>query len=102
MKQPLSAAALVLASQLVFAQPPVTAPAAASGDCEARAFSKEGKPLAGAAKAAFIKKCAADAGKSAAAQDCAAKAVSKEGKPLAGAAREAFIKKCEKDAPAQK
>jgi hypothetical protein len=30
---------------------------AAAGDCEAKAVSKDGKPLAGAAKAAFIKKC---------------------------------------------
>ena len=32
---------------------------AAPVDCEAQAVSKDGKPLAGAAKAAFIKKCEA-------------------------------------------
>jgi len=34
---------------------------AASADCEAKAVSKDGKPLAGAAKAASIKKCEKDA-----------------------------------------
>ena len=59
--------------------------------CEAKAVSKEGKPLYGAAKDASIKKCmnaAADSG-------CEAKAVSKDGKPLYGAAKDASIKKCE-------
>lgn len=98
MKKLLATAILVLASHLVFAQPP----AAAASDCEARALSKDGKPLAGAAKASFMKKCEADATKpTAAASACAEKAVSKEGKPLAGAAKAAFIKKCEKDAQAK-
>jgi hypothetical protein len=35
--------------------------AAAPGSCEAKAISKDGKPLHGAAKAAFIKKCEKDA-----------------------------------------
>ncbi len=69
----------------------------AEASCESRAVSKEGKPLAGAAKAAFMKKCEKEAGASAA-SSCAAKAVSKEGKPLAGAAKAAFMKKCEKEA----
>ncbi len=30
---------------------------AADSGCEAKAVSKEGKPLAGAAKSAFMKKC---------------------------------------------
>ncbi|MBA3033787.1 MAG: hypothetical protein KKF85_07240 [Gammaproteobacteria bacterium] len=97
MKYLLSTAALLVASQLAFAQ----APAAASmaNDCAARAISKDGKPLAGAAKTAFVKKCAGEAGKPAAAPGgCEAKAVSKDGKPLHGAAKAAFIKKCEKDA----
>jgi hypothetical protein len=68
---------------------------AANADCEAKAVSKDGKPLAGAAKTSFIKKCEADAG---AASSCEAKAVSKDGKPLAGAAKTSFIKKCEADA----
>lgn len=70
-------------------------PAAAS-DCEAKAVSKEGKPLAGAAKAAFLKKCQAD-NPAPAASGCAEKAVGKNGKPLAGAAKTAFMKKCEAD-----
>ncbi|MDO8959384.1 MAG: hypothetical protein Q7U85_06600 [Rhodocyclaceae bacterium] len=86
MKYLLSTAVLLVASQLAFAQ----APAAAS-DCEARAVSKAGKPLTGAAKTAFMKKCTG-----AAPTACEAKAVSKEGKPLTGAAKTAFIKKCEK------
>ena len=67
----------------------------AASDCEAKAVSKDGKPLAGAAKTSFIKKCEADAG---AASSCEAKAVSKDGKPLAGAAKDSFVKKCEADA----
>ncbi|HET6719349.1 MAG TPA: hypothetical protein VFH22_06860 [Rhodocyclaceae bacterium] len=75
-------------------------------DCEAKALSKDGKPLAGAAKDTKVKKCMADAGAaaaapaSAAAADCEAKAVDKNGKKLAGAAKNAFMKKCEKDAAA--
>ena len=53
-------------------------------------MSKDGKPLAGAAKTSFIKKCKVDA--------CATKAVSKDGKPLTGAAKNSFMKKCEKEA----
>ncbi|MDP3031091.1 MAG: hypothetical protein Q8N33_03350 [Rhodocyclaceae bacterium] len=93
MKYLLSTAALLFASQLAFAQAPAAAPLAS--DCTARAINKDGKPLAGAAKTAFMKKCAADASKPAAASDCAAKAVSKDGKPLYGAAKASFIKKCE-------
>ncbi|MHB0767471.1 hypothetical protein [Bradyrhizobium sp. 5.13L] len=55
--------------------------------CESKAVSKDGKPLAGAAKTSFLKKCKADA--------CAPKAVSADGKPLAGAAKNSFMKKCE-------
>ncbi|MGB6351712.1 MAG: hypothetical protein WBG10_16975 [Pseudolabrys sp.] len=58
--------------------------------CETKAVSKEGKPLAGAAKTSFIKKCKQDA--------CDGKAVGKDGKPLAGAAKNSFMTKCEKDA----
>jgi hypothetical protein len=59
--------------------------------CEAKAVSKEGKPLYGAAKDASIKKCMGGAQ----ANDCEAKAISKDGKPLYGAAKAASIKKCE-------
>ena len=66
----------------------------AASDCDTKALSKDGKPLAGAAKTAFIKKCEADA-KVAAPTSCADKAIDKNGKPLAGAAKDAFMKKCE-------
>ena len=60
---------------------------AQDASCDAKAVGKDGKPLAGAAKTSFMKKCKADA--------CAPKAVSAEGKPLAGAAKNSFMKKCE-------
>jgi hypothetical protein len=64
--------------------------AVAQDSCETKAVGKDGKPLAGAAKTSFMKKCMADT--------CAAKAVSSDGKPLAGAAKTSFMKKCEKGA----
>ncbi|MGC2165492.1 MAG: hypothetical protein WA632_05715 [Gallionella sp.] len=79
----------------VFALVTFSAVAADSG-CEAKAIDKNGKPLAGAAKAASIKKCEKDAA-AVTAPSCEEKAVSKAGKPLAGAAKAAFIKKCEAD-----
>lgn len=75
---------------------------AADASCADKAVSKSGKPLAGAAKTAFMKKCEADGAPAAsaapAASGCADKAVGKNGKPLAGAAKKAFLKKCEADA----
>ncbi|WFU68942.1 MULTISPECIES: hypothetical protein [unclassified Bradyrhizobium] len=59
----------------------------ADDTCESKAVGKDGKPLAGAAKTSFLKKCKADA--------CAPKALSADGKPLAGAAKSSFMKKCE-------
>jgi len=64
--------------------------AVAQDSCETKAMGKDGKPLAGAAKTSFMKKCMADT--------CATKAVSSDGKPLAGAAKTSFMKKCEKGA----
>ncbi len=58
--------------------------------CESKAVGKDGKPLAGAAKTSFVKKCKEDA--------CTAKAVGSDGKPLAGAAKTSFMKKCEQGA----
>ena len=49
-----------------------------------KAVSAEGKPLAGAAKTSYMKKCCEDSAKSA------------EGKPLAGAAKAGYVKKCMK------
>ena len=61
-------------------------------ECEAKAVSKDGKPIYGAAKDASVKKCLGDAKPD---LGCEAKAVSKDGKPLYGAAKAASIKKCE-------
>jgi hypothetical protein len=64
--------------------------AVAQESCESKAVGKDGKPLAGAAKTSFMKKCMADT--------CATKAVGSDGKPLSGAAKTSFMKKCEKGA----
>ena len=80
---------LVLSIALSFAIPGFAF--ADQAGCEAKAVSKDGKPLYGAAKDASIKKCMGGAK----ADDCEAKAVSKDGKPLYGAAKTASIKKCE-------
>jgi len=62
----------------------------AEDTCESKAVGKDGKPLAGAAKTSFMKKCMMNA--------CAVKAVGSDGKPLAGAAKTSFMTKCEKGA----
>jgi hypothetical protein len=59
---------------------------AAAQSCDSQAVSANGKPLHGAAKMSFVKKCKRDA--------CVSKAVSGEGKPLHGAAKNSFMKKC--------
>ena len=66
------------------------APGFAQSACEALALGKDGKPLAGAAKTAFVKKCKKNS--------CEPKAVSSDGKLLAGAAKNSFMKKCQDDA----
>ena len=63
---------------------------AQDASCETKAMGKDGKPLAGAAKTSFMKKCTTEA--------CAAKAVSADGKKLAGAAKTSFMKKCQSGA----
>ncbi len=63
---------------------------AMAASCDTMAMSKDGKPLSGAAKTAFVKKCKADA--------CEPKAMGKDGKPLSGAAKTSFMKKCEEGA----
>jgi hypothetical protein len=65
-----------------------------ASSCEAKAIGKDGKPLSGAAKTSFMKKCEGGMKKSAVA-DCEGKAVGSNGKPLAGAAKTSFMKKCE-------
>jgi hypothetical protein len=59
---------------------------AAAQSCDSRAESAAGKPLHGAAKMSFVKKCKRDT--------CASKAMSSEGKPLHGAAKNSFMTKC--------
>ena len=54
--------------------------------CAAKAVSKDGKALAGAAKASSMKKC------------CEASAMGKDGKKLSGAAKTSYMKKCESGA----
>lgn len=78
-----------------------------ASDCEAKAIGKTGKPLAGAAKLAFVKRCEADTKPTASTAvatgpNCEAKALGSNGKPLVGAAKSAFIKRCEADAKASK
>jgi hypothetical protein len=64
------------------------ATAGAQETCESKAIDKNGKPLAGAAKTSFLKKCKRDA--------CEPKAVDSNGKPLSGAAKNSFLQKCER------
>ena len=63
---------------------------AAAQSCDSRAVAANGKPLHGAAKMSFVRKCKRDT--------CASKAVSAEGKPLYGAAKRSFVAKCERGA----
>jgi hypothetical protein len=65
------------------------APAPMGDSCEAKAVSKDGKALSGAAKKSAMDKRKKDA--------CEPKAVSAEGKPLAGAAKKSFMTKCMKE-----
>jgi hypothetical protein len=60
--------------------------AIAQSSCATKAVSKDGKPLAGAARTSSVKKCCEDS------------AVSKDGKPLSGAAKTSYVKKCQADA----
>lgn len=57
---------------------------AAAQSCATKAMSKDGKPLAGAAKTSFMKKCCEDS------------AMGSDGKKLAGAAKTSYMTKCEK------
>jgi len=64
--------------------------AVAQETCETKAVSTDGKPLAGAAKTSFMKKCMTET--------CEVKAVGSDGKKLSGAAKTSFMKKCESGA----
>ena len=63
---------------------------AGAQSCASKAVSESGKPLHGAAKTSFVKKCKREA--------CEGKAVSSEGKPLHGAAKNSFMAKCQRAA----
>ena len=63
---------------------------AAAQSCDSKAVGANGKPLHGAAKMSFARKCKRDT--------CAGKAASAEGKPLYGAAKRSFMAKCERGA----
>jgi hypothetical protein len=63
---------------------------AAAQSCDSKAVGANGKPLHGAAKMSFVRKCKLDT--------CAGKAVSAEGKPLHGAAKNSFMRKRERTA----
>jgi hypothetical protein len=63
---------------------------AAAQSCDSKAMGANSKPLHGAAKLSFVKKCKRDA--------CGSKAVSAEGKPLHGAAKNSFMAKCMRSA----
>jgi hypothetical protein len=54
-----------------------------------QAVSKEGKPLAGAAKNSFMTKCKRET--------CEPKAIGSDGKPLKGAAKKSFMDKCQRE-----
>ena len=82
---------IIIALSIAFSFSLPTSAFADQASCEAKAISKDGKLLYGAAKDASIKKCMGGAQ----ANDCEAKAISKDGKPLYGAAKAASIKKCE-------
>lgn len=96
MMRVLTGITVVLFSMNVYAQAPASAQNPEQA-CEAKALSKDGKPLSGAAKNASMKKCMAGAVAGAADSkkaDCEAKALSKDGKALSGAAKNASVKKC--------
>ena len=59
--------------------------ATAQSSCAAKAVSKEGKPLHGAARTSFMKKC------------CEASAVGSNGQRLSGAAKASHMTKCLSD-----
>lgn len=89
-------AALVtlLTTGMAFAQTPV-----GGEDCEAKAVSKEGKPLVGAAKSAFMKKCMRtnnpdDVRSAKVAQQEKMKECNKEGVGKKGEERKKFMSEC--------
>ena len=59
---------------------------AAAQSCDSKAVSANGKPLHGAAKMGFVKKCKREA--------CGSQALGANGKPLYGSAKNSFMAKC--------
>ena len=91
----------VFAANVALAQTPAVAPApGATGDnCEAKALSKDGKPLAGTAKATFIKKCekeskTAEVTSAKTAQQEKMKTCNKEATGKKGDERKKFMSEC--------
>lgn len=100
MKNRLSSFTLVLCAAVMMGS---TTASAADDDCEAKAVSKTGKPLYGAAKTAFIKKCEREAGAAASMEPGAAEKTSqqdkmatcnKDAKGKKGDERKAFMREC--------
>jgi hypothetical protein len=60
--------------------------AVAQSSCAAKAVSKDGKPLAGAARTSAIKRC------------CQGSELTADGKKLSGAAKTSYVRKCQADA----
>ena len=73
-------AAAALISLFMLGTMPGQAAAQDAAACQAKAVSKDGKPLSGAARTSSIKKCMKDT--------CEKNAIDKNGKKLAGAAEE--------------
>jgi uncharacterized membrane protein len=90
LEEPTMTKSIILAAVVAaFALSSIAVPASAQtmAACEAKAVSKAGKPLSGAAKTASVNKCMKTS--------CEANAIDKNGKKLAGAAKTSFLKKCE-------
>jgi curli biogenesis system outer membrane secretion channel CsgG len=74
---------LVATAAIVLLVP--VASALAQTSCAAKAISREGKPLHGATRTSFMKRC------------CEQKAVGSDGKRLTGAAKASYMTKCLSD-----
>lgn len=87
--------ASLFAANVALAQAPAATPAS---NCESSAVSKAGKPLHGAAKAAYMKKCTGGAAPVAAkgktTQQNKMVSCNKEAKGKTGDERKAFMKDC--------
>ena len=93
-----SVAGSLLLTSAAMAQPASSSAGAQVNLCAGNAVGQDGKPLVGAARDSFMKKCEAENRYPRPADPtsavCEAKAISEGGYPLTGAAKEAFVKKC--------